>query len=91
MVMGDVVVPGGDIGNRTRGLGVRAHEHQHPALLEEAVYSLMEWLDQPLPQADAQLAQMHERYTAARLAALAIDSVSAPDVRQWLRLQPAFR
>ena len=26
------------------------YEHQHPALLNEAVYSLMEWLDQPLPQ-----------------------------------------
>ncbi|MDX3773171.1 N-acetyl-gamma-glutamyl-phosphate reductase [Chromatiaceae bacterium AAb-1] len=24
------------------------YEHQHPALLESAVYSLMEWLDQPL-------------------------------------------
>lgn len=24
------------------------YEHQHPALLEEAVYSLMEWIDQPL-------------------------------------------
>lgn len=41
-------------------------------------------LDQPLPQADPQLAQMHEHYTAARLAALGIDSISAPDVRQWL-------
>lgn len=44
-------------------------------------------LDRPLPQADAQLAQVHEQYTAARLAALAIDSVSASHVRQWLRLQ----
>jgi len=44
-------------------------------------------LDRPLPQADAQLAQVHEQYTATRLAALAIDSVSAPDVLQWLRLQ----
>lgn len=41
-------------------------------------------LDRPLPQADAQLAQVHEHYTAARLAALAIDSVSAPEVRRWL-------
>lgn len=41
-------------------------------------------LDQPLPQADPRLAQMHEHYTAARLAALGIDSISAPDVRQWL-------
>lgn len=26
------------------------YEHQHPELLDQAVYSLMEWLDQPLPQ-----------------------------------------
>lgn len=26
------------------------YEHQHPALLESAVYSLMEWLDSDLPQ-----------------------------------------
>lgn len=43
-------------------------------------------MDQPLPQADAQLAQVHEHYTAARLAALAIDSVSADTVQQWLRV-----
>lgn len=43
-------------------------------------------LDRPLPQADVQLAQVHEQYTAARLAALAIEGVSAGDVRQWLRL-----
>lgn len=43
-------------------------------------------LDHPLPQADVQLARVHEQYTAARLAALTIDSVSATDVRQWLAL-----
>lgn len=43
-------------------------------------------LDRPLPQADVQLAQVHAQYTAARLAALAIESVSAGDVQQWLRL-----
>ena len=26
------------------------YEHQHPELLDQAVYSLMEWLDKPLPQ-----------------------------------------
>ena len=26
------------------------YAHQHPELIHEAVYSLMEWLDQPLPQ-----------------------------------------
>ncbi|WP_306565103.1 AraC family transcriptional regulator [Aquabacterium sp.] len=71
-----------------------AHDYHRvfgcPVEFEQALSGLLvdnAVLDQPLPQADAQLAQMHERYTAARLAALAIDSVSAPDVRQWLRLQ----
>lgn len=41
-------------------------------------------LDQPLPQADAQLAKVHEQYTTARLAALSLSSVSAEDLRQWL-------
>lgn len=41
-------------------------------------------LDKPLPQADPQLAKMHEQYTSARLAALAIHQVSADDLRQWL-------
>jgi AraC-like DNA-binding protein len=47
-------------------------------------------LDRPLPQADPQLAQVHEQYTAARLAALGIHSISAIAVRQWLstRLGP---
>lgn len=49
-------------------------------------------LDQPLPQADPQLAQVHERYTTARLAALGMSSVSVPEVRQWLaaRLGPSL-
>lgn len=41
-------------------------------------------LDQPLPQADPQLAQVHERYTTARLAALSINSASVPEIRRWL-------
>ena len=41
-------------------------------------------LDQPLPQADPQLAQVHERYTNARLAAISINSASVPEIRRWL-------
>jgi AraC-like DNA-binding protein len=41
-------------------------------------------LDQPLPQADPQLAQVHKRYTRARLAALAMNSASTPELRRWL-------
>lgn len=41
-------------------------------------------LDRPLPQADPQLAQVHERYSSSRLAALSIDSASVPEVRRWL-------
>lgn len=44
-------------------------------------------LDQALPQANPQLAQVHEQFTAARLAALDLSSVSAPDLRQWLTAQ----
>lgn len=47
-------------------------------LLDNAV------LDQPLPQADPELAQVHERYTTARLAALSINSASVPEIRRWL-------
>ncbi len=41
-------------------------------------------LDQPLPQADPQLAQVHERYTSARLAALAMNSASVTEIQRWL-------
>lgn len=41
-------------------------------------------LDQPLPQADPALARVHERYTHARLAALAMNSASVPELRRWL-------
>ncbi|MDL0431770.1 AraC family transcriptional regulator [Marinobacter sp. TBZ242] len=49
-------------------------------------------LDQPLPQADAQLAQVHKRYTKARLAALTMSSASVPELRRWLsaRLGPVL-
>src|SRR5690606_4662577 len=42
-------------------------------------------LDSPLPQADPRLAQMHEQFSAARLAELSLNSVSIPELRQWLR------
>lgn len=41
-------------------------------------------LDKPLPQADPQLAKMHEQYTSARLAALTLSEVSAAELQQWL-------
>ncbi len=41
-------------------------------------------LDQALPQADPQLAKVHEQYTTARLVALGLGSLSADDLRQWL-------
>ncbi|MFO8141193.1 MAG: AraC family transcriptional regulator [Marinobacter sp.] len=49
-------------------------------------------LDQALPQADPQLAQVHKRYTRARLAALSMNSASVPELRRWLaaRLGPVL-
>ena len=41
----------------------------------------------PLRSCCRRPAQVHEQYTAARLAALAIDSVPASQVLQWLRLK----
>lgn len=41
-------------------------------------------LDKPLPQADPQLAKMHEQYTSARLAALTLSEVSAAELQRWL-------
>lgn len=51
-----------------------------------------EILDQPLPQADPELAQVHTRYTKARLAALSINSASVPELQRWLaaRLGPVL-
>lgn len=47
-------------------------------------------LDQPLPQADPQLALVHERHTAARLTELSMSSVTVAQMRQWIeaRLGP---
>lgn len=46
-------------------------------------------LDQPLPQADAQLAAVHQQYAAARLAALSEESTTdlATGLRGWLAAQ----
>lgn len=41
-------------------------------------------LDRTLPQADARLAEMHDRYTAARLAALSGDSMPIEELKDWL-------
>ncbi|MNM92299.1 HTH-type transcriptional regulator VirS [compost metagenome] len=44
-------------------------------------------LDTPLPQADAQLARVHQQYAAARLAALSPPEALAQDLRRWIDSQ----
>lgn len=44
-------------------------------------------LDAPLPQADAQLAQVHQQYAAARLAALSPPETLVQDLRRWIGTQ----
>jgi AraC-like DNA-binding protein len=46
-------------------------------------------LDRPLPQADPQLARVHEQFTTARLAALDAQQASVPELRAWLAAHPA--
>lgn len=61
-----------------------------PVEFEQAFSGLLvdnSLLDKPLPQADPQLAKMHEQYTSARLAALASHELSIEDLRQWLITQ----
>lgn len=41
-------------------------------------------LDAPLPQADAQLARVHQQYAAARLAALTPPEALVQDLRRWI-------
>ena len=50
-------------------------------LLDNAV------LDAPLPQADAQLARVHQQYAAARLAALSPAETLVQDLRRWIDSQ----
>ena len=45
------------------------------------------WLDAPLPQADAQLARVHQQYAATRLAALSPPETLAQDLRRWIDTQ----
>ncbi|MBI2380603.1 MAG: AraC family transcriptional regulator [Gammaproteobacteria bacterium] len=42
-------------------------------------------LDLPLPQADVQLARLHQAYAASQLAALSESAVSAVQLREWLK------
>lgn len=44
-------------------------------------------LDAPLPQADAQLAQVHRQYAQARLAALSTPGTFSVELRHWLQVQ----
>lgn len=57
----------------------------------EQAFSGLLWddavLDAPLPQADAQVAQVHHRLAAERLAALADDTGLLPALGRWLALQ----
>jgi AraC-like DNA-binding protein len=50
-------------------------------LLDNAV------LDAPLPQANAQLAQVHQQHAAARLAALSPPETLVQDLRRWIATQ----
>ncbi|WP_235950855.1 AraC family transcriptional regulator [Permianibacter fluminis] len=63
---------------------------QCPMEFEQAFNGLLldnALLDLPLPQADAQLAHLHERYAAAQLAALSEAGATAPYLRDWLAAQ----
>lgn len=65
---------------------------QSPVDFEQAFSGLLldnAALDQPLPQADAQLAAVHQQVAAARLAALSEESTSdlATELRVWLATQ----
>lgn len=44
-------------------------------------------LDAPLPQADVQLAQVHQQYAATRLAALSPPETLVQDLRRWIDSQ----
>ena len=63
---------------------------QCPITFEQAFNGLLldnALLDLPLPQADAQLAHLHERYAATQLAALSEAGATAPYLRDWLATQ----
>jgi AraC-like DNA-binding protein len=50
-------------------------------LIDDALF------DRPLPQADPQLARVHDQFTAARLAALDAQTLSIAGLREWLAAQ----
>lgn len=61
-----------------------------PLLFEQAFSGLLlsnTVLDQALPQADAQLAQLHERYAAVQLGSLSETATALPQLRLWLQSQ----
>ncbi len=63
---------------------------QCPVEFEQAFNGLLldnALLDLPLPQADAQLALLHERYAAAQLSALSEAGAAVPYLREWLAMQ----
>ncbi len=63
---------------------------QCPIQFEQAFNGLLldnNILDWPLPQADAQLAQLHERYAAAQLNTLSEMPASTMQLRAWLSSQ----
>ncbi|MGM0564628.1 MAG: AraC family transcriptional regulator [Pseudomonadota bacterium] len=61
-----------------------------PVDFEQAFSGLLvanEVLNRTLPQANEHLAQVHEEYSAARLAALDMQRLSIEDLRRWLMVQ----
>ncbi|WP_245901368.1 AraC family transcriptional regulator [Simplicispira suum] len=63
---------------RALGAEVQFEQAFNGLLLENAV------LDAPLPQADAELAQLHRAHAAAQLAALSAPALLRSQVEQWL-------
>ncbi|MFO8142068.1 MAG: AraC family transcriptional regulator [Marinobacter sp.] len=58
-----------------------------PVAFEQAFSGLLvdnAELDSPLPQSDPGLSKLHEQFSAGRLAALGMERLPAPDLRQWL-------
>ncbi|GAA6151880.1 AraC family transcriptional regulator [Pseudoteredinibacter isoporae] len=59
-----------------------------PIEFEQAFSGLLvsnEVLDKPLPQADPVLAQLHEQYSSDRLIELEQESISLPDLAEWIK------
>lgn len=61
-----------------------------PVAFEQAFSGLLvdnAGLDKALPQSDPGLSQLHDQFSAGRLAALGRAHLPTPDLRQWLRTQ----